>query len=406
MPEATPVSSGPAAAYRLLPKARQSLFHSFIDSNPFYLLSACCMLAGCLALTNSLSWLSIPLPKLLILLLTLNVYEGALIGLAAYLVLVRGLRRDGMMLVILEAFFFIDITFLNAEISTQKSWIGPAIALVYFALAVVKLSVILRVLGVRKSTAEFVFILVQVAAVLALPIAFGRTSTGNVSPLMFYVAWWIVGLMPAVYEFLAWSLHGKEDREAMSPVLITFMVLPGLSLAAHLGILHYVYDVPFYGAMAAPVLLALTMLISRAAPTKVIPRKDIAALKILLPIAAVIVSASSPGQLTLFVDPHGHLTMTTLRVGSIGAYLLFVYLFVHERWVFALIAGTLAFFANAYGPSAQQVSNSTTSAWESAKPVAWDLIPTTAFGWGAWLVTLAFVFLVLGAAVSLRRKPE
>src|SRR5215469_15809895 len=110
MPEATSVSSGPAAAYRLLPEARRSLFHSFIDSNPFYLLSACCMLAGCLALTNSLSWLSIPLPKLLILLLTLNVYEGALIGLAAYLVLVRGLRRDGMMLVILEAFFLIDIT--------------------------------------------------------------------------------------------------------------------------------------------------------------------------------------------------------------------------------------------------------------------------------------------------------
>ena len=37
------------------------------------------------------------------------------------------------------------------------------------------------------------------------------------------------------------------------------------------------------------------------------------------------------------------------------------------------------------------------------KPLAWDLIPTTLFGWGSWLVALAFVFLGLGAIVSLRR---
>src|SRR5580658_7893723 len=115
-----------------------SFFRYFVqNSNPFYLISACCMLAGCLALTNSLSWLSIPLWRLLILLATLNVYEAALIGLAAYLVLVRGYRRDGMILVILEAFFLIDITFLNTEISTQGSRIGLPLAIFSFAAAIV-----------------------------------------------------------------------------------------------------------------------------------------------------------------------------------------------------------------------------------------------------------------------------
>jgi hypothetical protein len=381
-----------------------SFFRYFVEnSNPFYLISACCMLAGCLALTNSLSWLSIPLWRLLILLATLNVYEAALIGLAAYLVLVRGFRRDGMMLVILEAFFFIDITFLNAEISTQKSWIGPTIALASFLAAAVKLAVILRVLGVRKSAAEFAFILLQIAAILALPIAFGRTSTGVVSPLMFYVAWWIVGLMPAAYEFLAKCLHGEEERPKMSPVLVTFMVLPVLSLAAHLGILHYVYDVPFYGAMAAGPLLGLGIAFMRVTPGELVPRKDVMTLRVLLPIAAVAVSASSPGQLTLFLDPHGHWTMTTLRLATIAAFLEFVYAFVSERWVFALSAGLFALLADAYGPTAQQVSNSSADAMEKAKPLAWDVIPTTSFGWGAWLVALAFVFLALGAAVSLRR---
>jgi hypothetical protein len=127
---------------------------------------------------------------------------------------------------------------------------------------------------------------------------------------------------------------------------------------------------------------------------------------VLLPIAAIAVSASSPYQLTLFSDPHGHWTMTTLRIATIAAFLEFVYAFVSERWVFALSAGLFALLVDAYGPSAQQVSNSSTGAWERAKPVAWDLIPTTSFGWGAWLVALAFVFLALGAAVSLRRPSE
>jgi len=55
------------------PVSALSLLRGFIDSNPFYLISACCMLGGCLALTNSLSWMSVPIPRLLILIGTLSV---------------------------------------------------------------------------------------------------------------------------------------------------------------------------------------------------------------------------------------------------------------------------------------------------------------------------------------------
>jgi hypothetical protein len=319
--------------------ASTSFFRSFVDSNPFYLASACCMLAGCLTLTNSLSWWGISTTRLLTLFATLNLYEAALIGLAAYLVLGRGLRRDGMVLVILEAFFIIDITFLDSELSTQRSWIGISLAIFSFAAAIVKLAVILRILGIRRSAPEFSFVLIQIALILALPIAFSRHADGVVSPLAFYVAWWIVGLMPAVYEFLLKFLRTDEPRPAPSRAMMTYMVLPWLSLAAHLGMLHYVYDVPFYGAMAAPALLVLAMVLNRAVPEAMRSRSGIVMLRVLLPLAAIFVSASSPGVLTVHCGPTGHLTMTTLRVAMIMAYLEFMYSFVREYWVFTTVAG-------------------------------------------------------------------
>src|SRR2546423_9092500 len=96
--------------------ARPSLLRYLIDRNPFYLLSAVCMLTGCLLLTNSLSWSPIRVQRLLTLIVTLNVYELLLIGLALFLIVKRGLRRDGTLLLVVQAFFLVDVTFLNSEI--------------------------------------------------------------------------------------------------------------------------------------------------------------------------------------------------------------------------------------------------------------------------------------------------
>ena len=82
---------------------RTSLIRFIADHNPFFLLSAVCMLGGCLALTNSLSWSPIRLQRLVALVITLNVYELILIGLALFLIVKRRLARDGTILLMLEA---------------------------------------------------------------------------------------------------------------------------------------------------------------------------------------------------------------------------------------------------------------------------------------------------------------
>jgi hypothetical protein len=382
---------------------RPSFFRSIADSNPFYLISACFMLAGCLALTNSLSWWSIPTPRLLVLFATLNIYEAALIGLAAYLILVRGLRRDGMWLIVLEAFFLIDVTFLNAELSTQHSWLGPALAAFSFVAAIAKVWAILFILGVRRSPAKFAFILIQIAAILAMPLVFGRANNGSVSPLEFYLAWWFVGMMPAVYEFLRKCLE-PENSAAASRMVFVYLVLPWLSLAAHLGILHYVYDVPFYGAMAAPALLALAMVLSYGVPEGVMPRKDIGTLRVLLPLAAVVVSISSPAQLTLILGRSHVFFITTLQVALVMAYLEFMYSFLRSYWIFTTLAGIVAVLVDVYGPTMDQMSNFSSHYWSRVAEIVSALTPTTPTAWGTIFVALAFIFLVLGAVVSLRRS--
>lgn len=56
------------------------------DGLPFYLISAACMLGGCLAINNSIPRMNAPAIRDIVLIAPLNVYEVALIALAWFLV--------------------------------------------------------------------------------------------------------------------------------------------------------------------------------------------------------------------------------------------------------------------------------------------------------------------------------
>src|SRR5688500_11080747 len=94
----------------------QDLLEFLIEHNPFYLLSAGCMLLGCLVLANTMSFTPVRAGRLLALIVTLNVYEAVLIALGLLLIVRRNLVRDGRVLLVLEAFFLVDVTFLGNEI--------------------------------------------------------------------------------------------------------------------------------------------------------------------------------------------------------------------------------------------------------------------------------------------------
>src|SRR2546423_1292285 len=153
---------------------RKSLARSwFVDNTPCYLLSAACMLGGCLALTNSLSWNPIRLQRLLMLMMALNLYEFLLVALGLYLIVVRRLRRDGTILLVLEAFFLVDVTFLDMEIYASDVRVGAIVNAIVMVLAIVKLAAIFRCFGVPLTSGAFLLVTTEMAALLALAVAIG-----------------------------------------------------------------------------------------------------------------------------------------------------------------------------------------------------------------------------------------
>lgn len=419
MPDVPPTPPG-AAVRTLYPQP--SLLRLLTEHNPFYLLSAACMLASCLAMTNSLSWTSIPRGRLLTLILTLNLYEAALLAIALFLITRRRLVRDGRMLLVLQFVFLADFTFLNAEIATLDLRTGALLNAGLFALAAVKLGVVLRVLRPAFTPLQAAFVLVQIAAVYAIPCALQwfDGDRGLVGPRHLYVVWWVAGLLPALYELVSYvdrrrrggvtgfntdTAGGGAAAGAQAAPTTTYLVLPYLSLLTHIGILHYVYDVGYYGAHAAPILLGLTLVLNRANPTRSVPRNDLVLLRLLLPLAAVLVSANDPFRFPVRLGPSA-VTLTPLALAVGGAYLTYVYCFLHRHARLFLATGAAAALLYVFGPSRRQTVGGLRSAWEWTSGLTERLAPRTAADWGKLGLVASFAFLALGLWVSLRKRPD
>jgi hypothetical protein len=382
------------------------------EHNPFYLLSAACMLAGCLALTNSLSWVSITPGRLLTLIATLNLYEGLVLAIALFLITRRGLRRDGRMLHLLQAFFLADFTFLNAEIATADVRTGIAVNAILLVLAAIKLGVVLRVLRPNFTALQYAFVLLQLGILFATPLALrwlDARPNGLVNPKQFYGLWWAIGLLPAVYELLA-RIDPRGRVMSVSPSaqaapITAYLALPYISLLAHVGVLHWVYMVDFFGAHAGPILLGLTLVLDRFSPNKVLPRKDLLSLRLLLPAAAVLVSMNNPFT---FGPAWGYprLELTTFNLAVAGAFFVYLYCFLMPYARLVLATGAVAAMAYIFGPTETQMSNGLQHGWDFSVNLTNALAPKTLADWGVIGLVAAFGFLALGFWFSLRKEPD
>ena len=397
------------------PAPRSAPVRFLVRHNPFYLLSAMCMLAGCLSLTNSLSWTSIGLGRLLALVVTLNVYEAILLGLGLYLLARRGVVRDGLVLLFLEALFLVDAAFLNVEVFAVDLHVGIATNAVVFALAVAKLAVVYLGLGLRADR-TFWFILLQLTVLFLLPGVFAartRELDGWLPPGLAYGAWWAVGIVAALSAGMV-KPRDETDRHVLAPthhwvgtvIRRAFVGLPFVSLLVHLVMLHWVYDARVHAAYVSPVLLGLAVALGQAAPSRLLKRSDIALLRAGLPALAVFLSFGAPYR--LYFAPLGHesrLVVTPLLLVVAGAYLAYVYLYLRRYAAYFLAGGVLATVTYAFGPTASQVATGAENTAQWFIDLVRRVIPKTTVGWGVTAVGAAFAFLGIGAYISLKKPP-
>jgi hypothetical protein len=242
------------------------------DYNPFYLLSAACMVFGIFALNDSLDWSPIGLRRLLTLIVTLNVYEMAVIGLSVFL-MNRDIRRDAMLLLIVEAFFLADVGFLNMEVFATDFRVGLAVNTFVLIAAMVKVAMVFAAARIPLRDPRFVFVITQLAVLFAIPGLFAAIAQHRndfLPPLAIYAAWWLCGAIPVVYTLTVGSVDLFRPREIGNPITVAVIVsrvlvlLPMLSLIAHLCLANWVYKVTFHPANIAPLLLGFAVLAGRA----------------------------------------------------------------------------------------------------------------------------------------------
>ena len=400
---------------------RPAVVRFLFRTNPFYLLSAVCMLGGCLALTNSLSWTSIGLGRLLALIATLNLYEVLLLGLGLYLLARRGIVRDGLVLLFLEALFLVDAAFLDGEVFAIDAYVGLIANSVILTLALVKLWLVFRTLGMPRDRV-FLVVAGQLVLLFGIPGVFAfvtHSGDGALPAGLAYAAWWAPGVAAALTGLL---LRGPRLRELLGEaapghqwvravVRRSFVWLPFASVLAHLVLAHWVYEAHLHAAYFGPMLLGLAVMLACVTPTIGIRAVELNALRVILPALAVSLSLDAPDTLRLFpLGPASRVVLTPVVAAFAVAYVVYVCAYF-PRYALRLLGGAAATaLAFAVGPTPGQVAAAGQQWSQWAVAAVGDLIarivPKTTTGWGLTAVGAAFGFLAMGAAISLKKTPE
>src|SRR5205085_11456642 len=135
------------------------------------------------------------------LLIAMNVYEVSIILLGLILIRrTRGAARDGWWLVLFEILFLVNATFISPDF--RQSW-GIPLSIALFVVASIKTAVVMRGLKMELWLRTFGFFVLQLAIIYGLPVLFALVhyvDGGRTSPRIMYGLWWLVGILPLVYD--------------------------------------------------------------------------------------------------------------------------------------------------------------------------------------------------------------
>ncbi len=399
-----PASS--AALAQTLARARSSTWKVIARHNPFFLLSAACMLAGCIAVANTTTWSPIETLRIVALIGTLEVYQFLLMGLGLVLLIARNNRRDGVMLLALATVFMADVNYLNAELVTSDLATGLLVSGGLLAAALGKMGLIIRLTRMSVTWGQVLFFATQWMVLFAMPavLAWHQEDRGVV-PLHLYACWWIIALLPAGYQLL----RPASSHAWPSTAVWLFWVIPWLSCVMHLGILHYVHDIAYVGAMATPMLLLIALGLSTIQRDRSGDRlRQARTIQGVLLVVAVLVSVNAPRQLELTLGSLGlsQVSLSPFEMAVGTAYLTGVWIFARPLSVVLIGAGLAALLMVWFGPSRQQMANALQQSWAFVAGLINAVRPQSRDQWGIIAIVTAFVLLLIGGWVSLRKRPD
>jgi len=362
-----------------------------MKTNPFYALSASAMLLGCWLLSEALHLQAGQLGGLLTLMLVLQLYEGLLVGLGAFLVRTGRAPRDGVTVLVLESVFLMDAPLLAAECVTADARMGTAIAVCLAALVAAKLAWVRRAVPGLLSARAAVLLGAQAGFVLAVPVLATHLASARVfGPIALYGLWWASLALPLAQRVLRGETGLGAAPEAPRAHAIWTWVPAAMTLL-HLWAVGYIHALGFQPAFLAPLLLGLAATAGREQLSR----------QVALPGLALLVSLGQGPSLGFHLLGSGGPFISPLRLALLGVATAWGYLAWRdrERWLAVLALG-----GGAAGLLGASVSNLSSLLGRALRFLD-SLLPRDAFGWGLLTVIAAFVLLAAGVRRSLGGEP-
>ena len=279
MHDPAPESQAPTSEQATVDLPRQPAdpwWRWIIDRNPMFLISGVLMLVGCFLVSQHVHALdpadagASHILKLIVgLLVVLNVYEFAVIGLGLALAKSRTLVRDARHLLGLAILLLVDAGFVYTESGITSPGVGITIAILAALLALVKVGLVLRSLRIHASGPAMIVSSLALSAMYAMPIIVRSLAPDGFLPQRDAMAVWcglglVVGLYALPGRWLRLGVAQSSDQRQLQHLVAGgLIVLPIVSLIAHAVAALWVYKNAFEPAMLSPMLLGFAAVMLR-----------------------------------------------------------------------------------------------------------------------------------------------
>ncbi|MEM1097803.1 MAG: hypothetical protein AAGH92_03330 [Planctomycetota bacterium] len=366
------------------------------------------MFLGCFLLNAAAHERKDELLPVLGLVFVFNVYELAVLSLAAWLRR-NGAEGESRRLAWLAVILLADTTFVYNTLAVVGPVIGGTVAALGLMLAGLKLVIVLRLTGLGLGRGEWLAVGSALATVFALPVSARVVGHDGFLPVGFLhaAAWWVaVVLAVGLY---AWDRAAADASAstARGRLRLAVLGLPLASVAVHALALPWMYGLASFRpietfALIAPLLLGLSLaMLARSLPGRT-NRRLLAGVA---GVAAMFTAEASRVTILPNAWPE-YLALTPVRAVLLVGGLGYAWLWWRQRSWGLLTAWPTLLGVALLGPSLEAAWSRVASTLEDVGPALRDLVPKTLAQWGAVAVGAAFVILAWGGWSAKRKLSD
>lgn len=385
---------------------RRLIYRWFVQYNPLYFFSALCVLAGVLLVSQALPVEGVQRDRLA-LAGVVQLYEFLLIGSAAFLFRVTGLRRPAVILAIVELPFLFDWTFQTEAFATLGQ-AGLLAASVWAALVPLKLALLAWIFRIRAYAMAYVLPTMAAIGIAGVPQALALAPLEG--GLVHLGATWFGVMIVAMARRMRPGVASREDLDDWGSTVLRRFTRSAAGVWCGLSLLHLLawvlqYDLALTIPHAAPLLLLLPFLHRHESLAWA---GAAAAIGISVFVPGTVALSSAAAALVLAWHAHDW-GIRRLGVGAVLSVYLAVWSFGWTGWPLPepFLELNLATAAVCLAMAWKlRVKTAIPAAALVLLPSGGSVTPHTTLEWGIAVLALGFAALVMGVAISWRLRPS